>query len=318
MRNTSYLFSSTRASPKPPPPPPPRSFAVPRGFTGVLITGTLFSFTLVWSIQSYRIAIQKPLPTKEEIEEVDTSSIWKNKAAIRVDGDLENTEWIAGILSKRRQMMHLASGHVLESAVGTGRNMGMYDREKVKSLTMVDQSKKMLEVAQRKWESQKPPSEIRARFLVGDLGRDEVSDTLKSEEEGSDKFDTVVETMGLCSTPDPVKMLRNLGKVVKPDGKILLLEHGKGSWDFVNNLLDHTALSHAKEHGCWWNRDIGAIVEESGLEVEEIKRSNYGTLWWLILRPAKDAASISPPETNKSSSAEGTKQSHKSSWQFWK
>jgi methyltransferase OMS1 len=93
--------------------------------------------------------------------------------------------------------------------------------------------------------------------------------------------------MGLCSTEDPVKLLENLGKTVKSDGKILMLEHGISHYAWVNDLLHRTAIDHAKEHGCWWDRDIGAIVEKSGLEVEQIKRYNFGTTWWLELRPKK-------------------------------
>lgn len=42
-----------------------------------------------------------------------------------------------------------------------------------------------------------------------------------------DMFDFVVDTFGLCSFNDPVNVLREMARVAKPDGKILLLEHGK-------------------------------------------------------------------------------------------
>lgn len=224
---------------------------------------------------------------------------WKQKKRVNeVDSDLEWDEWWSGITKKRRELVGQARGQVLESAVGTGRNVGLYDPEKVTGFTLVDQSQAMLDVCRAKWKDEKLQNGLAtAKFLVGDLGRDEVGKVLRHGqfEAGDDeesKFDTVVQTMGLCSTPDPVKFLNNLGQVVKQDGKILLLEHGKGHHNWLNQLLERTSLAHAKEHGCWWDRDIGAIVEQSDLRVEEIKRYNFGTLWWIILRPQERAKEI--------------------------
>ncbi|KAI9792830.1 MAG: hypothetical protein M1816_001562 [Peltula sp. TS41687] len=100
------------------------------------------------------------------------------------------------------------------------------------------------------------------------------------------KFDTVIQTMGLCSTADPVGLLRHMGEMTDPEhGQILLLEHGRSHYGWLNEILDSLAQAHAVKHGCWWNRDIGRIVEESGLEVVRIKRFHFGTTWWVELRP---------------------------------
>jgi ubiquinone/menaquinone biosynthesis C-methylase UbiE len=40
-----------------------------------------------------------------------------------------------------------------------------------------------------------------------------------------DTFDWVVATFVFCSVPDPAKGLKGIGRVVKPEGRILLLEH---------------------------------------------------------------------------------------------
>jgi len=71
-------------------------------------------------------------------------------------------------------------------------------------------------------------------------------------------------------------------------GRILLLEHGRGYYGWLNNVLDGLAASHADHYGCWWNRDIGAIVKESGLEVEYIRRYHIGTTWEVVLRPSAE------------------------------
>ena len=60
-------------------------------------------------------------------------------------------------------------------------------------------------------------------------------------------------------------------------GKIYLLEHGRSEWDWVSNILDKHADPHAKRWGCYWNRDILAIVREAGLEIESVARYHLGT-----------------------------------------
>lgn len=101
--------------------------------------------------------------------------------------------------------------------------------------------------------------------------------------EGEDvkKYDTVVQTFGLCSVNDPLALLKNMAAVVKPDtGRIILLEHGKGWSDWINEKLDLWAPQHFTRYGCWWNRDIERLVKEAekkvpGLEVVEIERPGW-------------------------------------------
>lgn len=100
------------------------------------------------------------------------------------------------------------------------------------------------------------------------------------------QFDTVIQTFGLCSTDDPEGLMRSLVRLVKPDGRILLVEHGQSYFNALNTMLDRSAHDHASKHGCWWNRDIGAIVEKSGMEVVRLTRTwrSAGTNWYVILR----------------------------------
>jgi methyltransferase OMS1 len=132
----------------------------------------------------------------------------------------------------------------------------------------------------------------------------------------------VIQPMGLCSTPEPVKLLQNIEASTNENGRILLLEHGKSHYGWLDDILDKTAPAHADEHGCWWNKDIGQIVEESGLEVVNIKRYNFGTTWWLELKPRKGmrkrladvvAAVEKPPVVQAEAPV-----TPKSSWSLWR
>lgn len=169
-----------------------------------------------------------------------------------------------------------------------------------KSLTFVDRSEGMVDVARGKFEEMFPSlSSKKERGLVRFLAQDAMEDipppptasvlTEKATKEPF-KFDTVLQTMGICSHPDPVSLLRHLSTITEPErGQILLLEHGRSHYEWVNRILDGLAAAHADRHGCWWNRDIGDVVERSGLVVVERKRWHLGTTWGFVLRPA-DAA----------------------------
>jgi methyltransferase OMS1 len=218
-------------------------------------------------------------------------------AANEVDDGRGWDEWVSGILKLRKKLCAVARGNVLESAAGTGRNFEFYQPDNVSTVTLVDVAPQLLNAAKERWDTEDKFAHMRnrvgVRFLVGDLDAEGSEERLKAvgREQGEQvkgTFDTVVQTMGLCSTKDPVRLLKNLGKLVKEDGRILLLEHGKSKWPFINKVLESSAFDHAKKYGCWWDRDIMEIVKESGLEIEEVRRFNLGTTWWFVLRPKQE------------------------------
>mmetsp|Transcript_7218 Transcript_7218/g.19357 ORF Transcript_7218/g.19357 Transcript_7218/m.19357 type:complete len:360 (+) Transcript_7218:98-1177(+) len=66
-----------------------------------------------------------------------------------------------------------------------------------------------------------------------------------------DSFDTVVDAFGLCSVDDPVRVLEQAARVCKPGGKVLMLEHGRSSYDWWNRKLADGAEGHKQKWGCW-------------------------------------------------------------------
>ncbi|KXX74060.1 Methyltransferase OMS1, mitochondrial [Madurella mycetomatis] len=277
-------------------------------------------------------------------------------SATSFDKGLDLEESVMGIRSLRRGLAARARGHVLEVAVGTGRNLGYYDwsevvaqsrgadeetrarreRERVVrgdgggdggegkgvrevgayegevlSFTGVDVSGDMMGVARDRVREAVPGLRriMRRRRLeamprLGEDGAEEavvvdaldgrvrlvLADALKrlpsppaglspaSSRGNPEKFDTIVQTFGLCSVADPGKLLANMAAKVQPDtGRIILLEHGRGWYDFVNKRLDNNALGHFQKYGCWWNRDIEQLVRDAthavpGLEVVKLER----------------------------------------------
>ena len=182
-------------------------------------------------------------------------------------------------------------------------------------LTATDCSAPMVEVFQAKaeraeyasFDSKKDPSKkdpSRARVLADARVADAAASPF-----ASDAFDAVVDTFGLCSFEDPVAALREMSRVCRGkkkkkknagagagsgdaqigSGKIYLLEHGRSDWDWVSNILDKHADPHAKRWGCYWNRDILAIVREAGLEIESVARYHLGTTYVIVAAPPSEA-----------------------------
>ncbi len=110
----------------------------------------------------------------------------------------------------RQKLLARAGGRVLEVGVGTGKNVPWYLPGV--ALTGIDIAEKMLAAARQR---------ARRLGLAADLQLADV----QALEFRKGVFDTAVSTFVFCSVPDPVRGLRELGRVVKEGGKILLLEH---------------------------------------------------------------------------------------------
>ena len=180
---------------------------------------------------------------------------------------------------------------MLEVSAGTGRNADFYDLKRCKSLTFVDLSDPMMQVAREKFQKSHPEYSraVTPRTPVTFLTQsalDPLPEDVTKEVKREGGYDTILQTMGLCSTPQPATLLMHLGMLAHPErGRILLLEHGRSHYEWLNDILDKTAAERANKQGCWWNRDIGRIVEESGLVVEKVTRKHFGTLWIVEARP---------------------------------
>ncbi|KAL1971218.1 hypothetical protein VTN77DRAFT_170 [Rasamsonia byssochlamydoides] len=293
--------------------PAVRNTVPPRAMTIVGVSILALSTYCGYLYTSYR----RDVDQARSLQVPEDVSDRYNQTARNYDAEVEMGERVMRLGKRRQELVRMARGDVLEVSCGTGRNMQYYllgERRGVdekgkaaiqgcRSLTFVDLSPQMIEIAQKKFEKLFPGFK-KAAFRVQDA-REVVppspstavvkssSSTPETPSWTTSKpyFDTVLQTMGLCSTPDPVGLLRHLGSITEPQhGRILLLEHGRSYYGWLNNILDNLAPAHANRHGCWWNRDIGQIVEESGLEVVEVKRYHLGTTWRVILRPKQKAS----------------------------
>lgn len=204
------------------------------------------------------------------------------KIAYSYDDEIAKDEFVMGINLLRRALLYFhAKGDVLEVGAGTGRNLGYYPGEAtVQKIVLTDSSDKMLLRAKEKLKQMSNSERERYEVLEADAAN------LKSFPDNS--FDTIVDTFGLCSFDDPVAVLVELQRVCRPEGKILLLEHGRSkSYSGLSGYLDKHAERHAKNWGCVWNRDIDKIVQSAGLTLEKLDTWHFGTTYYVVCKPSK-------------------------------
>ena len=92
----------------------------------------------------------------------------------------------------------------------------------------------------------------------------------------------------LCETPDPAAALRAMAQVLAPEGRLILIEHGRtNTWAWLDAQLDAGAAAHAAKWGCEWNRDILQAVAEAGLVVERVSRWHFGSTTVVYARPVE-------------------------------
>lgn len=192
------------------------------------------------------------------------------------DKEIEWEEWILGMGGLRKRLCSQAAGNCLEVASGTGRNLEHYDPRQFSTLILSERSRSMLETALIKYRA------LRDKFISSRV-EFKVLDG-KNLPFPDNSFDTVVQSFGICSIHDPASALKEMSRVVRNDGQILLLEHGRSHYDWLNTALDKTAASHSQKWGCYYNRDILAICKESGLIVENVERFHLGTTYLLKCR----------------------------------
>src|SRR3989304_3944256 len=122
----------------------------------------------------------------------------------------------------RKKLIKFSTGKVLEVGVGTGKNVKYYPNGI--DLTAIDFSKGMLSKAIQKY---KDKSNI--KFIQMDI---------QATNFESNTFDTVIASYVFCSVPDPIKELKEIKRICRNDGKIILLEHVRSDNRLIGVLMD--------------------------------------------------------------------------------
>ncbi|MEU0883854.1 methyltransferase domain-containing protein [Lentzea sp. NPDC005914] len=169
----------------------------------------------------------------------------------------------------RRWACSQASGEVLEVAVGTGLNLPHYPADVV--LTGLDLSERMLGLARSR-------AQALGRAVTLQQG------TAHALPFGDARFDTVVCTLGLCAIPDHEAAVGEMVRVLRPGGRLILLDHVAGTSRLTRGvqwLAERVTVPMAGEH--FLRRPL-RLVEARGLEIEQRQRFKLGLVERLVAR----------------------------------
>lgn len=158
----------------------------------------------------------------------------------------------------RQRAAGQASGRVLELGIGSGCNLPFYGPE-VRSLIGIDPSRALLDIAQG--------SLATARFPVELLQADAADLPLEAH-----SIDTVLTTWTLCSVGDPLRVLGEARRVLKPGGRLILVEHGRAPDPDVRLWQDRITPAWRRiAGGCHLNREIDALVAAAGFTADGLR-----------------------------------------------
>src|SRR5512147_1274796 len=174
----------------------------------------------------------------------------------RAARDYINSEWsrevVFGVGRKRKELFALATGNVLDVGCGYGINLPYLIH--ATQITGIDFSSVMLDKAREMARRSKIPVHL----------HQEDAEALDFPDS---TFDTVISSLSTCSFFNPVAALREMQRVCKPDGQILLIEHGRSSWNWLGNYQDRHVHEQIEQGGCRWNQEPQELVKEAGLNI---------------------------------------------------
>ncbi|KNE54408.1 hypothetical protein AMAG_00382 [Allomyces macrogynus ATCC 38327] len=242
------------------------------------------------------------------IDQPDRRAVY-DEIARDYDREISRDEWAMGMLLVRRWMVGKAQGDTLEIAAGTGRNLPYYRTPRVTHLTLSDTSSAMLAEAAHRISPSSSPTSTSLIHAKDALPISLIEADATRLPFASNTFDTVVSTMSLCSVHDPTLAVREAVRVTKPGGRVLLVEHGRGHYDWLNRALDRSAAKHAEKWGCYFHRPIGAIVEaavvpvareevaeavatEPVARIASVTRLHLGTTWLIEIEKMRASAAV--------------------------
>jgi ubiquinone/menaquinone biosynthesis C-methylase UbiE len=183
---------------------------------------------------------------------------------------IEGVPDLLGLTRLRRRLLQRASGLVLEVAVGTGKNLRYYP-EAPRTIAL-DVSREMLNVARNR----AARLTLQISFVLADA---------ESLPFRGKTFDTAVSSLSTCTFPNPVAAVREMARVCRSDGKILLLEHGRSDREWLARWQDRHADQFARPLGCHWNREPLKLVRDAGLKILEAQRVFFGIFHQIVAKP---------------------------------
>jgi SAM-dependent methyltransferase len=186
----------------------------------------------------------------------DDSSRWPRVFAAVYDPCLALGE-LAGIGARRGRLLAAAHGRVVELGAGTGLNLRHYP-EGVDELLLVEP-----DAAMRRRLGQRV-RHIATPAQIVDAGAEQLPFT-------DDSVDIVVATFVLCTVDDPVRALQEITRVLRPDGKLLFLEHVRSTSPRLARWQERLSEPWRRfACGCRCDRATVDVIHGCGFTLDEL------------------------------------------------
>jgi ubiquinone/menaquinone biosynthesis C-methylase UbiE len=181
--------------------------------------------------------------------------------------DLLEKPMEALFISKWRETLvdKIEGNKILEVGVGTGKNIAYYPEDL--DITAIDFSKAMLEKAKKK---------VKDTQIIQLIEMDVQALTF-----ADNTFDTVITSCVFCSVPDPIKGLKEIRRVCKNGGKIIMLEHMRSDKKVTGKFMDLINFIPLHIWGANINRRTIGNLEKAGFDEEAIE---YQDIWSDIVK----------------------------------
>jgi ubiquinone/menaquinone biosynthesis C-methylase UbiE len=160
------------------------------------------------------------------------------------------------ILAERKRWIPRAHGDVLEIGIGSGLNLAFYDPERVTKVTGIDPSRPLLD---------------KARARIESIPVDLVQTSGEQLPFEPAQFDSAVVTYALCSVDDPLAVLAEVRRVLKPGGELFFVEHGLAH-DVRTQTWQHWITPAWKRiaGNCHLDRDVTKILFDAGFHSDDL------------------------------------------------
>ncbi|WP_027859272.1 class I SAM-dependent methyltransferase [Marinobacterium jannaschii] len=165
--------------------------------------------------------------------------------------------------AERESLLNAARGTVLELGAGTGVNFGFYGAG-LHQLWALEPDKTLIGWAQQALARLPENTRQKVQLVQGDGQQLPFA---------SEYFDQVVCCLVLCTVPDPLRVLQEARRVLKPEGELLLFEHVEAepgsrlaAWQRRLNPFWHRCAG-----GCQLNRPTLELVRRAGFDTANVR-----------------------------------------------
>jgi phosphatidylethanolamine/phosphatidyl-N-methylethanolamine N-methyltransferase len=156
---------------------------------------------------------------------------------------------------------------VLEVGVGTGINLGMYPR--TAKVTGIDLSSRMLQKAKKRIDEK------------GLVNCDVIEMDATKMTFADNSYDVVYAPYVISVVPDPVAVAREMYRVCRPGGRVVILNHFKSANPLMSKI--ETAISPMTVHiGFTADLDLPEFLKQADLTPVSIEKVNVPKIWTLI------------------------------------